>query len=140
MGHMRMGLTRRLQLERLTPDIPTRWRINGFYLALYAQQHAKQTIFNARQKTKGSVKSRIGNTLKGALDNINAVVPVVANSVKTFTGKMPPKRKARVGDIHYSPAGKGLCVGYHRWTYADGTTLVLYKGKWCTLTRVQSDV
>lgn len=129
-GHLHMGITRRLQLERLTIDIPTTFRINGFLTAVYKQQQAKQNIAIARQNTKGSVKSRIGTSLKIALENINAVVPVIAKSVKTFTGQMPPKRKARVGDIHYSPLGKGLCVGYHRWTYANGNTLVLYKGKW----------
>jgi hypothetical protein len=54
--------------------------------------------------------------------------------VKLFKGYTPPKRRARVGDVHERSDGiRGLCVGWNLWAYSDGSHVHLNGNTWIVM-------
>jgi hypothetical protein len=147
-GRGRMGSAMRgnieIQLIQLHGSLPHKRRINGLLIAIQIQQSNKEIVSMHRERTKGSVALRLTNHA----DGLPAIVAQLQTKkpelsiglgttlnymVKLFKGYTPPKRRARVGDIHERSDGmRGMCVGWNLWAYSDGSRLRLDGNRWRT--------
>jgi len=106
------------------------WRGWGLVKAIEKQMAAKRSFVALRSSTKDSVKLRLGLALSEVFIDIETVK--LRPGVKVFKGFTPPKRGARVGDIHQQESAPtyGVCVGYNLWRYSDNSTMVLTGKQW----------
>jgi hypothetical protein len=129
--------------RRFGLEPPSKRRIEGLLKAIRGQQSTKQCSVIHRQGSKGSVALRLTDHAAG-LPAIVAelqtkrpevfVGPQLTTpnfNVKCFKGHTPPKRRARVGDIHQRTDGiRGMCVGWNLWSYSDGARVHLAGKEW----------
>jgi hypothetical protein len=119
-----------LTLTRYTP-VPESRRQQGFMDALERQNDAAKERKQVRAATAGAVTKRHGTTL--ALARANLATLEQKPGVKVFKGFTPPKRGARTGDLYISGATKAICIGFHLWSFADGSRQRLKDNKWTTV-------
>jgi len=123
--------------------VPHLRRVKGLQEAIQRQQKKKEEILEARTATKDKVALRLPDKARESLPTIvsrllhNFYGPTykpedaVRNAVKVFHGHTPPKRRARVGDIHSrKDRVRGMCIGWKLWAYSDGTRLRLEGKNW----------
>jgi hypothetical protein len=143
LGKYKMGVAKRTmimaQIYGAYGSIPEARRIRKLIAAIEGQQSTKQCYAIHRLQSRGSVQLRLQDI--GAL---NTIVPRLQTTkpekladgrcnfkIKLFKGHTPPKRRARVGDVHEQKNGiRGLCVGWNLWAYSNGTRLRLEGNRW----------
>jgi len=132
--------------ERFGLEPPSKRRIEGLLKAIEDQQRTKDSYRSQRERTKGSVALRLTDHTSGLqaiVAELQTKRPEIRTEfaypnapsykVKCFKGHTPPKRRARVGDIHETADGlRGMCVGWNLWAYSDGSRLRLDGNRWRT--------
>jgi len=145
-GRGRISATKRSVLYNriieLYGGIPDSRRITKLLRAIQDQQRTKESYRSHREVTKGSVALRLTDHASGLpaiVAQLQTKRPEISAElaytpsykVKLFKGHTPPKRKARVGDIHQTADGvRGMCVGWNLWSYSDGSRLRLDGNRW----------
>ena len=122
-------------LQALLPSEISWQRISKFAANVWHQQQAKIQRRIERDMTKGRVILRTDVELTNLNpQKIARIQTGLGTAIKRFTGAMPPKRRARLGDIHDMGNGiLGVCVGYHIWLYSNGMRFGLRDKKWVYL-------
>jgi hypothetical protein len=130
------------QIIQLHGSIPHGRRIAKLLHAIRDQQNTKECYRSHRERTKESVALRLTDHTAGLpaiVTQLQTKNPEISTefpnspnySVKLFRGYTPPKRRARVGDIHQKIDGvRGMCVGWNLWAYSNGTRLRLDGKHW----------
>jgi len=146
-GRMGVALRERIvsQITRLYGSIPDPRRITKLLNAIRDQERTKESYRSHREHSMGSVTLRLTDHAAG----LPAIVAQLQTkkpefefstefpdyrpnyNVKLFRGYTPPKRRARVGDIHQKIDGvRGMCVGWNLWAYSNGSRLRLDGNRW----------
>ena len=102
----------------------------GLVNAIEKQMALKRRFVEMRLSTKDSARSRLGMRVSEVFADIETVK--LLPGVKVFKGFTPPKRGARVGDIHQPDSSLiyGVCAGYNLWRYSDNSTMALTNKQW----------